>query len=144
MAVAASSSPSMTGGRSCAAGFWTCPRVRPAFSAWAASAASPPKSFRKLVSAVSAPLPEQLRIVSHASQTGARDLLRANKARRRHDGGLCFAVIPGRCEGIEPGISRFEDDASQKALRIDVDLELEVALGLRTDGEPLPQIVRQV
>src|ERR1700759_3016346 len=32
----------------------------------------------------------------------------------------------------------------QKALRIDVDLELEIALGLRPGGEPFAQIVRQI
>src|SRR4051812_23519439 len=32
----------------------------------------------------------------------------------------------------------------QKALRIDIDLELEVAFGFRSGGEPMPQIVRQV
>src|SRR4051794_12635743 len=36
------------------------------------------------------------------------------------------------------------ESASQEALRIDVDFELEVALGLGCGGEPKPQIIRQV
>src|SRR5260370_21921152 len=37
-----------------------------------------------------------------------------------------------------------EGPSLQKALRVDVDLELEIAFGLRTGGEPLAQIFRQI
>src|SRR6187551_1003731 len=47
----------------------------------------------------------------------------------------CFAALAMTPKGL-PSL--------QKALRIDVDLQLEVALGLRTGGEPFTQVFRQV
>src|SRR3954467_6281905 len=53
----------------------------------------------------------------------------------------CFAepVIAALC--ADP-LAR--NDGSQKALRIDIYLQLEIALGLRPRGEPFAQIFRQV
>src|SRR5438552_13443305 len=62
------------------------------------------------------------------------------------------AVVPGWCEAPdpEPRDSGFalraprNDRASQKALRIDIDLELEIALCLWPRGEPFAQVLRQI
>src|SRR5690242_20258850 len=54
------------------------------------------------------------------------------------DSGLATSSRPGMTKGT------WMLPASQKALRIDVDFQLEIAFGLRCGGEPFAQIVRQV
>src|SRR5882724_5924381 len=126
----------MTAARLCVAGFSTCPRARRASSAWEASPASPPKSFHKPIKRVLAPLSQDLRgWVGVASRTGAA-------------GARCTQEQPAVAATaglLSPSLLRYRNDEDrpvrrslQKALRIDVDLELEVPFGLWACGEPEP------
>jgi NAD(P)-dependent dehydrogenase (short-subunit alcohol dehydrogenase family) len=60
------------------------------------------------------------------------------------DSGLARSLSSGRALRGPVGAPRNDEKPSQKALRIDVDLELEIAFGLGAGRQPFAQIFRQI
>ena len=60
------------------------------------------------------------------------------------DSGLARSLSSGRTLRGPVGAPRNDEKPSQKALRIDVDLELEIAFGLGAGRQPFAQIFRQI
>src|SRR6516164_10364723 len=124
MAAAASSSPSMTAARSCAAGCWISPPPPLGRSALKDSAKSPPKSFRN----------------AHLKRTFHQITWQVPRPGRAPETAACPKTPAVANDG---GLFRLSRPL-QKALRIDVDFELQIALRLWACGQPLPQIVREI
>src|SRR5258705_1664669 len=65
-------------------------------------------------------------------------------AQARNPYSRAWLWIPGSLVSLTPRHDEYFLLSSQEALRIDVDLELEIAFGLRAGGKPLAQILRQI